>query len=163
NMGALKFVSLLFSLGTMALVYRIGRSHSLGAAWAAALLFAFTPSAVLAGTMALPEAPTGFALAAAYYLLFRSPMAVRWRHALEPLSSVLTDFWGGYLSLSLAVVVLGSVYAVKVLRKEFLAFALLAFYVAEVAWIALGFGNPSARYLYVTVPGLTVLAGMAVS
>ena len=34
---------------------------------------------------------------------------------------------------------------------------------AEIAWMASGFGNPSARYLYVTVPGLTVLAGMAVS
>src|SRR5213594_4675055 len=42
NMGALKFVSLLFSLGTMALVYRIARKHSLGAAWTAAALFAFT-------------------------------------------------------------------------------------------------------------------------
>jgi hypothetical protein len=36
------------------------------------------------------------------------------------------------------VIVLGSAYAVKVARREFLAFVLLAFYAAEVAWMALG-------------------------
>jgi cellulose synthase/poly-beta-1,6-N-acetylglucosamine synthase-like glycosyltransferase len=247
DMAALKFVSLLFSLGTMALVWLVARTRGRGAAWAAAAFFAFTPSAILAGTMALPEAPTGFALLAAYYLLFHSPLPVRWRHPLaavamvgavalryeawffvvlllayflarrsprvsrgdlllvatpallfmgiwllftsqwgflpntiiaqtsvdpgykaaigaqEPLGDALADFWTGYLSLSLAVIVLGSAYAVRVARREFLAFVLLAFYAAEVAWMALGYGNPSARYLYVTVPGLTILAGMAAS
>src|SRR2546422_1202990 len=247
NMEVLKFVSLLFSLGTMALVWLVARKHSPGAAWAAATLFAFTPSAILAGTMALPEAPTGFALIAAYYLLFHSPMPVRWRHPLAPvamvaavalryeawlfvvllvgyllvtrsprvsrgdillvatptvlfmvtwllftsqwgflpntiiaqtsvdpdykkaigaqtpLAALLADFWTGYLSLSLAVVILGTAYAVKTVRREFLAVVLLAFYAAEIAWVASGFGNASARYLYVTVPGMTVLAGRAIS
>ena len=247
DMEALKFVSLLFSLGTMALVWLVARTRGRGAAWAAAGFFAFTPSAILAGTMALPEAPTGFALIGAYYLLFHSPLPVRWRHPLaaialvgavalryeawffvalllgyflaarsprvsrgdllmiatpallfmgtwllftsqwgflpntiiaqtsvdpgykaaigaqEPFGAALTDFWTGYLSLSFALILLGSAYAVRVARREFLAFVLLAFYGAEVAWMATGFGNPSARYLYVTVPGLTILAGMAVS
>src|SRR5437879_9243120 len=73
------------------------------------------------------------------------------------------DFWTGYLSLSFALILLGSAYAVRVAKREFLAFVLIAFYAAEVAWMATGFGNPSARYLYVTVPGLTILAGIAVS
>src|SRR5213594_540737 len=42
NMEALKFVSLLFSLGTAALVWLVARKHSVGAAWTAAALFAFT-------------------------------------------------------------------------------------------------------------------------
>jgi len=247
DMEVLKFVSLLFSLGTMALVWLVARTRGRGAAWAAAGFFAFTPSAILAGTMALPEAPTGFALIGAYYLLFHSPLPVRWRHPLaavalvaavalryeawffialllgyflvrrnprvsrgdllmiatpallfmgtwllftsqwgflpntiiaqtsvdpgyktaigaqEPFGAALIDFWTGYLSLSFALILLGSAYAVRVAKREFLAFVLIAFYAAEVAWMATGFGNPSARYLYVTVPGLTILGGMAVS
>src|SRR6267143_3933265 len=247
DMEVLKFVSLLFSLGTMALVWLVARTRGRGAAWAAAAFFAFTPSAILAGTMALPEAPTGFALIGAYYLLFHSPLPVRWRHPLaavalvaavalryeawffvalllgyflvrrnprvsrgdllmiatpallfmgswllftsqwgflpntiiaqtsvdpgyktaigaqEPFGAALMDFWTGYLSLSFGLILLGSAYAVRVAKREFLGFVLIAFYAAEVAWMATGFGNPSARYLYVTVPGLTILAGMAVS
>ncbi|HTD80876.1 MAG TPA: glycosyltransferase family 2 protein, partial [Thermoplasmata archaeon] len=88
NMAALKFVSLLFSIGTMALVWLVARSRGRGAAWAAAAFFAFTPSAILAGTMALPEAPTGFALLAVYYLLFHSLLPVRWRHPLAAVAMV---------------------------------------------------------------------------
>jgi len=247
SMEMLKATSVLFSLGTMALVYKVARTHSRGAAWAAAGFFAFTPSAILAGSMALPEAATGLALIGGYYLLFRSGMAAKWRHplaalaltaavalryeawlfvvlmlayflanrrarisrgdlllvatpailfmatwllftsrwgflpdiiiaqtsvdpnykasigALAPLPETLADFWSGYLTLSVLVTGIGTAYAIKALRREFLAFALLAFYAAEVAWTALGFGNPSVRYMYVTVPGLSVLAGMAVS
>ena len=38
--------------------------------------------------MALPEAPTGFALIGAYYLLFHSPLPVRWRHPLGAVALV---------------------------------------------------------------------------
>src|SRR5437867_5106906 len=80
-----------------------------------------------------------------------------------PLTGIIADFWTGYLSLSLAVALLATAYAVKTVRREFLAVVLLAFFAAEVAWIVSGFGNPSGRYLYVTVPGMTILAGRAIS
>jgi hypothetical protein len=83
--------------------------------------------------------------------------------ALPALSEVLQTFWRDYIALSLVPVVLGTAYALRHARREFLGAALLAFYAAEVAWILLGFGNPSVRYLYVTLPGLTVLAGFAVA
>ncbi len=246
-MDVLKATSLLFSLGTMALVYRIARGHSVAAAWAAAGFFAFAPSAILAGSMALPEAATGFTLLGGYYLLFHSRAPERWRYALAavalaaavalryeawlfvglmlayfmakrpsevrrgdlllvatpallfmavwllftsrwgflpdiiiaqtsvdpsykaalgalpPVADTLAGFWSGYITLSILVTVIGSAYAFLVVRRQFLAFLLLGFYAAEVAWIVLGFGDPSARYLYVTMPGLAVLAGMAVS
>src|SRR3990170_4679117 len=247
SMEMLKATSVLFSLGTMALVYKVARTHSRGAAWAAAGFFAFTPSAILAGSMALPEAATGLALIGGYYLLFRSGMAAKWRHplaalaltaavalryeawlfvvlmlayflanrrarisrgdlllvatpailfmatwllftsrwgflpdiiiaqtsvdpnykasigALAPLPETLADFWSGYLTLSVLVTGIGTAYAIKALRREFLAFALLAFYAAEGAWTALGFGNPSVRYMYVTLPGLSVLDARAIT
>ncbi len=246
-MDAIKATSLAFSLATMALVYRIARRHSVGAAWAATGFFAFTPSAILAGSMGLPEAATGLALIAGYYLLFFGTAGERWRYplaaaalvvavalryeawlfvglmlayflvrkpervrrgdlllvatpallfmavwllftsrwgflpdiiiaqtsvdpsykaaigALPPLFSLLAGFWSGYVTLSILVTAIGTVYAVKAVRKDFLAFALLVFYAAEVAWASLGYGDPSVRYLYVTVPGLAVLAGMGVS
>src|SRR5256885_14206325 len=79
NMEALKFVSLLFSLGTAAIVWLVARKHSVGAAWTAAALFAFTPSAILAGAMALPGAPPRVALVSACYPPFPSPLPGRGR------------------------------------------------------------------------------------
>lgn len=247
NMAALKAVSLVFSLATMALVFLIGlRAHGLGAAWAAAAIFAFTPSAILGGSMALPEAATGLTLVAGYYLLFLGRGPTTWRYglasasllaavalryeawffialllafflsrkptiprgdillvvspallfatvwllftsrwgflpdiviaqtsvdvrykasigALPELSAILGDFWSGYVALSLVPVLLGTAYSIRFVRREFLAFSLLAFYGAEIVWTAFSFGNPSIRYLYVTLPGLAVLAGMFVS
>ncbi len=248
NMGALKGLSLALSLATMAIVFLVGlRSLGRGAAWAAAVFFAFMPSGILGGSMALPEAATGLALIGAYYLMFLSPapstsrygfaaaallIAVALRYeawlftvlllgfylgskapkiargdlllvtspalvfmgvwllftsrwgflpniviaqtsvdlqykasigALPAISEILGDFWRDYASLSLVPVFLGTAYAIRSIRREFLAFVLLAFYAAEVGWTGLGYGTPSVRYLYVTLPGLTVLAGMAVA
>ena len=248
NMAALKGLSVALSVATLAVVFLVGlRGHGRGAAWAAAAFFALTPSGILGGSMALPEAATGLALIGAYYLLFLSPAPTSWRYgfaaaallvavalryeawlftalllafqlgrkapklargdlllvtspalvfmgvwllftsrwgflpdiviaqtsvdlrykasigALPPIAQVLADFWREYASLSLVPVVLGTAYAVRSVRREFLAAVLLTFYAAEVAWMAFGFGNPSVRYLYVTLPGLTVLAGIAVS
>src|SRR5256885_15874961 len=75
NMEALKFVSLLFSLGTAAIVWLVARKQSVGAAWTAAALFAFTPSAILAGAIGPPAAPHGLAFVSAYSLLSPSPAA----------------------------------------------------------------------------------------
>ncbi len=248
NMEALKAVSLALSLATMAVVFLVAlRGHGRGAAWGAAVFFAFTPSGILGGSMALPEAATGLALIAAYYLLFLSPAPMSWRYgltaaallaavslryeawvftllllafylprksptiargdlllvaspalvfmgvwllftsrwgllpdiviaqtsvdvrykasigALPELSVALGAFWRDYVALSLVPVVLGTAYAVRTVRRNFLACVLLVFYGAEVVWIASGFGNASVRYLYVTLPGLTVLAGAAIA
>lgn len=248
NMEALKGVSLAFSLATMAVVFLVAlRGHGRGAAWGAAVFFAFTPSGILGGTMALPEAATGLALISAYYLLFLSPGATAWRYglaaaallaavslryeawlflllllafhlarkaptiargdlllvatpalvfigiwllftarwgflpdiviaqtsvdvrykasigALPAFAVVLGEFWRDYVSLSLVPVVLGTAYAIRTVRRNFLACVLITFYGAEVAWMAFGFGNASIRYLYVTLPGLTVLAGTEVA
>lgn len=248
NMGALKALSLGLSLATLAVVFLVGlRGYGRGAAWAAAIFFAFTPSGILGGSMAVPEAATGLALIGAYYLLFLSPAPSSWRYALAALAlllavtlryeawvftglllafflarkapkiargdlllvaspalvfmaiwfvftsrwgflpdiviaqtsvdlrykasvgavpalpALLADFWRDYVALSFIPVLLGTAYAIRHLRREFLALVLLAFYAAEVAWMGLGFGNPSVRYLYVTLPGLTVLAGVALA
>ncbi len=247
RMDVLKGISLVFSVATLGVVYLAARRHSRSAAWASAAFFAFSPAAIILGSVALPEAITGFALLGAYYLLFHSSVRREWRYAfaalgllaaaalryeawffvglllafflakrpnrvsrgdllsiaspallfmvvwvlftsrfgslpeiviaqtsvdvrykasigvLPALPDQLIDFWSTYLASSLALVAVGTAYAVRTVRREFHAFALLSFYAALVAWTVLGFGNPSPRYLYVTLPGLAILAGMAVS
>lgn len=247
SMTVLKATSLVFSIATMAVIFCIASRHSRMAAWVASAAFAFSPSAIIAGSMALPEAATGLALVLGYYLVAhakgRPPIRVlfaavclaaatalryeswifigamvvyfvgqrRWPHgkgdlllaaspaiafmalwwaftsrwgylpdvivsqtsvdvrykasidALVPVQQIVATFWLDYVSLSFLLVVIGSAYALFVVRREFLAFVLFVFYAAEFGWIAFGFGNPSIRYLYVTVPGLAVLTGMAIS
>src|SRR2546426_2157574 len=80
RMDVLKDISLAFSLATMAIVYLAARNHSRSAAWAASAFFAFGPLAIILGSIALPEAITGFALIGGYYLLFHSTIRREWRY-----------------------------------------------------------------------------------
>lgn len=244
NLVALKAVNIGLSVATGGIVYLIARTHSRTAAWLAAAFFAFSPSAILVGSVALPDALAVFALFAGYYLLLHRPrstaamavaslafvvavasryevwlflgllvayafarsdgwisrgdlllvvtpasifilswllMTAQWGFlpeiivrqtstdvrykasigALAPVPNALRSFWLMYIGSSALLVGTSLGYAVRHVRREFLGFALVAFYGALVAWTVLRFGNPSPRYLYVTVPGVVVLAAKA--
>ncbi len=77
--------------------------------------------------------------------------------ALAPPWVRVASFFGFYFYwMPLAVVGLG--WALKRELRSPLTIVLFAFYAAEVAYTAVGYGNPSPRYIHLTVPIATIYA-----
>lgn len=79
----------------------------------------------------------------------------------SPPINILSAWWSGYVWYFPLVLALGGVYALLRIRKEFAPWIVVSLWGFIVAYAALQFGNPSFRYVMISVPFLSVLAATA--
>ncbi|OLB13470.1 MAG: hypothetical protein AUH07_06120 [Gemmatimonadetes bacterium 13_2_20CM_70_9] len=74
--------------------------------------------------------------------------------------TLLSRWWTGYISFFPLVLLVGGVYAVWSLKKEFGAWIVLSLWVFIVGYTVLRFGNPSFRYVMIAVPFLSIFGAV---
>ncbi len=80
---------------------------------------------------------------------------------LPPLD-ILSAWWSGYLWRIPPVLILGGAYALLKARKEYVTWIIVSLWGFIVAYTILQFGNPSFRYVMITVPFLAILAAAGI-
>lgn len=74
---------------------------------------------------------------------------------------ILSVWWTGYVWYFPLVLALGGAYALWHLRKEVTSWIIVSLWAFIVAFTVFRFGNPSFRYVMITVPFLSLLAAIA--
>jgi len=77
-------------------------------------------------------------------------------------TTLLSRWWSGYLSFFPLVLLVGGVYAIRSVRRDFGAWIVLSLWVFIVGYTTLRFGNPSFRYVMITVPFLSIFGAIGV-
>lgn len=79
----------------------------------------------------------------------------------RPPEDILASWWSGYFWLFAPVLVLGGAFAALRVREDVGAWIVFSLWGFIIAYVALRFGNPSYRYVMITVPFLSLFAAEA--
>ncbi len=75
-------------------------------------------------------------------------------------TTLLTRWWTGYASFFPLVLLLGGVYAVWTVKRDFGAWIVLSLWAFIVLYTVVQFGNPSYRYVVISVPFLSIFGAV---
>ena len=76
---------------------------------------------------------------------------------------ILSRWWNGYFGFFPLVLIFGGSFALFRIRREFGAWIVLSFWGFVIFYAALLFGNPSFRYVLITIPFLSIFAAFAIA
>jgi len=73
---------------------------------------------------------------------------------------ILSQWWSGYIGFFPLLLALGGAHALLEIRREFSGWVLVAVWAGTIVYTVLRFGNPSFRYVLISVPFLSVVGAL---